>query len=123
MRHAPAGPEGKLQTRFQLEECDRAVLEFIAHDSIARQAEAVAVEPQRFLEIVHPKRDESDSGLHTARSCCTARSASRMEFRWSDAPARSVLANAIRPCGRLRRTSRGAGWPLRPKKKPGCGLT
>ena len=32
-----------------------------------------------------------------ARSCCTARSASRMEFRWSLAPARSVFAKVMRP--------------------------
>lgn len=52
----------------------------------------------------------------------TARWASSMEQRWSMAPARSVFAKAIRPNGALRRISRGAGRPSRPKKNPGCGL-
>jgi hypothetical protein len=34
-------------------------------------------------------------------------------------PAKSVLAKEMRPKGALRRTSRGAGLPLLPKKKPG----
>ena len=38
------------------------------------------------------------------------------------APAKSVFAKAMRPNGALRKTSRAAGFPLLPKKNPGCGF-
>lgn len=60
---------------------------------------------------------------HLIEKLADARCASSIAVRWSGAPERSVLANAVLPKGARRSASRGAGFPSLPKKKPGCGLT
>jgi hypothetical protein len=67
MGDAVARPYPELQPALQLEERDRAVLELLADDALGLQAQAVAVEPQRPLQVVHAERDERDPGLHAVR--------------------------------------------------------
>jgi len=57
-------PERELQIRLQVKKSDGAVLELRAHDTFGLQAEPIAVEPDRPLQIVDPERDERYPGFH-----------------------------------------------------------
>jgi hypothetical protein len=59
-----AEPEPELQARLQVEENDRAVLELLADDALGRQAQAIAIEAERPLQVVDADRDQGDPRLH-----------------------------------------------------------
>jgi hypothetical protein len=64
MRQTGTRPERQLQARLQVEEGDRAMLEFPADDALRAEAESIAVEPHRPVQVVHPECDERDPRLH-----------------------------------------------------------
>ena len=64
VRDARARPECELEARLQIEKRDRAVLELRADDTFGFEAEAVAVEAERSLQVIHAQRDERDARLH-----------------------------------------------------------
>ncbi|MFG5408986.1 hypothetical protein ABXN37_13925 [Piscinibacter sakaiensis] len=49
------------------------MLEVLAHDAVGGQAEAVAVEAQRSVEVVDAEGDEGDAGAHGRHARMTAR--------------------------------------------------
>src|SRR5438128_2156246 len=57
-------PERELQAGLQVEEGDGAVLELLADDALRRQAEAVAVEAQRPLQVVDAQGEHGDPRFH-----------------------------------------------------------
>jgi hypothetical protein len=61
---AAAGPEGELQSRLEIEERYRAVLELGADDALRGEAKAVAVESDGAFQVVDPEGDEGDAWLH-----------------------------------------------------------
>src|SRR5262245_50440485 len=64
VRNARARPERELEAGLEIEERYRAVLELRSDDALGLEAEAVAIEAQRPLEVVHAEGDEGDSRLH-----------------------------------------------------------
>src|SRR5438309_8009524 len=64
MGEARARPERELESRLQIEERHGAMLELGADDAFGVQAQPVAVEPQRALEVVNAQGDERDARLH-----------------------------------------------------------
>src|SRR5438094_4691119 len=64
LREARSGPERELESRLQIEERHGAILELGADDTFGVQAQPVAVEPQRALEVVNAQGDERDARLH-----------------------------------------------------------
>jgi hypothetical protein len=64
VRKARSRPQGQLQTGLHVEEGDRSVRELLTDDAPGGEAEAVAIERERPLEIVDAERDETDARLH-----------------------------------------------------------
>ena len=64
MREARARPDGEAQATLEVEECDGAVLELLADDALGREAEAVAVERDRAMQVVHAQREHGDPWFH-----------------------------------------------------------
>jgi hypothetical protein len=58
--------EGQPHAAAQLEERDRAVLEFLADDALAGQPKPLPVERQRPLQVVDPERNDSDPRFQPA---------------------------------------------------------
>jgi hypothetical protein len=57
-RETRARPERQLQTVHQVEERDRAVLEFLADDAFGFPAQAVAIEADGLFEVADAERDQ-----------------------------------------------------------------
>src|SRR5690606_23623884 len=61
---ALARPDREAQPALELEERDGAVLELLADQAAGREAEAVAVEAQRALEVVDAEGEDGQLRLH-----------------------------------------------------------
>ena len=59
-----AGPNGELQAMLEIEEGDGAMFKLHADDPLRRQTQPIAIKPQRSLQIVNSKSNDSDSRLH-----------------------------------------------------------
>lgn len=59
-----AGLNGELQPMLKIKEGDCTILEFRANDSLSRQAESIAIKPQRPFQIVNTESNDRDPWLH-----------------------------------------------------------
>ncbi|MNT93368.1 hypothetical protein D3C72_2348250 [compost metagenome] len=64
MRKTGARPDCQLQSGLQVEEGHGAVLELLADDACGGQAQAVAVEAHRTLQVIDTQRDQRNPGSH-----------------------------------------------------------
>src|SRR5690606_28970110 len=65
-RDALARPEREPEIRLEIEERDCPELELLANDAVGVEAEAIAIEAHRTIEIVNADRQHADSWLHAA---------------------------------------------------------
>lgn len=67
MRQICATPQGEPQAILQVKERDGAVLELGADDPVRGKSQAVAIERNCALEVVHAESKYRDPGFHCTR--------------------------------------------------------
>src|SRR5690606_25483404 len=67
MRQIRATPQGEPQAILQVKERDSAVLELGANDPVRGKSQAVAIERNCALEVVHAESQYGDPGFHCKR--------------------------------------------------------
>lgn len=70
---AAARPERQFETRFELEEGNGAILEFLADDALGAPAEAIAVERDGAFKVADAEGDKRDARLHAFSAAMLAR--------------------------------------------------
>ena len=102
VRKTDARPEREPEAFLQVEERDGAVFEFRADDALRREAQTVAIEAHRTLEIVHAKREHRDPCLHGTPSFL------RERFEGVASPSRCLGRGVDLPHGHHRACARYA---------------
>ena len=91
MRNVGARPERELEAGLQVEEDDSAMLELLADDALRGQAEAVAVEDERPLQVVDAEGNEGDARFH--RKVCNVPKPTTYSARRQRGTSRATLAS------------------------------